>query len=122
MEEFVGGFMNIKLAVNEELMNSMNVDIKELSCSLTSANDLCVRGKIIAKDGYSYMKGHLMVNGDILDKDGKVLMTIKDWSSKILGISRYDLFDLSCCAIHRFIDMKHIACIKIYPVLNMNLS
>ena len=114
--------MNIKLAVNEELMNSMNVDIKELSCSLTSANDLCVRGKIVAKDGYDDGSGHLMVNGDILDKDGKVLLTIKDWTSKILGVSRYDLFDLSCCAIHRFIDMKRIACIKIYPVLSMNLS
>lgn len=114
--------MNIELAVNEELMDSMKLDIKDVSCSLTSANDLCVRGKIVAKDGFDYVNGHLMVSGDILDKDGKVLMTIKDWTSKILGISRYDLFDLSCCAIHRFIDMKHIACIKIYPVLNMNLS
>lgn len=115
--------MDIELTVNEELMNSINVDIQDLTYSLTNANDICIRGKIFAKDGFLHKgKEHLIVKGDILDKDGKVLMTIKDWTSKILGISHYDLFDLSCCAIHRFIDISHISSIKIYPVLSMNLS
>lgn len=112
--------MNIELMVNEELVNDMNVDIKDLSYCLTNANDLSIRGRIFAKDGFFHKKGHLIIKGDLLDKDGKVLITIKDWTSKILEISRYDIIDLSCCALHRFIDTKKIATIKIYPELKKN--
>lgn len=107
------------LLVNDELIDCMNIDIKDLSYCMSDANDIYIRGKISANAGYKDMnKVHLIVKGDILDKEGNILFTIKDWTSKIISSSHYDLFDLSCCAIHRFLNIHAISAIRVYPVLN----
>lgn len=110
----------IDLLVNND---EMNVDIKDMFYYLSDANDIYVRGKICAKDGYMDLnKTDLIIKGDILDREGNILLTIKDWTSKIIKPHIYDLFDLSCCAIHRFIDIHSIAAIKIYPVYEEEMA
>lgn len=108
----------IDLLVSNQIVDDMNIDIHDLSYFISNTNDIYIRGKISAKDGYKNKnKTHLIVKGDFLDKDGHILYTIKDWSSKLLKPNVYDLFDLSCCAIHRFLDIHSITAIKIYPSL-----
>ena len=117
----VGGesdMQKIDLIVSDQIINDMNINIQDLSYFISNANDIYIRGKISAKEGYkNRTKTHLIVKGDLLNKDGQILYTIKDWSSKLLKPNVYDLFDLSCCAIHRFLDIHSIAAIKVYPSL-----
>ena len=108
---------NILITYRDEVNEKMKVTIKGVSHFLNNDNDLYVHGGIWIKEGYvDIVNHHMVVKGDVLNCNGRILYTLRDWSDKRLEESGYDAFELYCSSINRFLEVKEISEVKVYVV------
>lgn len=108
---------NILITFRDEVNEKMKVKIKDVSHYLNRDSDIYVHGGLWSKAGYTDLDNHhLVVKGDILDHEGRILYTLRDWSDKKLESSGYDSFELHCSALNRFLEVNKIAEVKVYVI------
>lgn len=109
---------NINLTLRNTVVEKVNVEIKDMSFYCNEDNDIYVHGGIWTKEGYNVLKKHrLVIKGDILDCQGRILYTLRDRSDRCLEIAGYDSFELYCCSVNRFVEIDKMSEIKVYAVM-----
>lgn len=113
---------DIEISIREDICNKLNVLISNIGFRLFYENDdekkynIKILGNIESINGYSLPKKcRLKMKGDLCDKDGRVLHIIDNYGNLNIHLNGFDSFEMSSFSIYRFVDIKEIKSIKIYP-------
>lgn len=99
----------------DRLCKKARVEISGLCLSINKEDDITIRGTIEALDGYKDLDKCLQVNAVLYNKYGQVLYTLNSFSDMRLSTNVFSTFSLYCAKITRFIDLKQLHTINVYP-------
>lgn len=107
---------DISVEIVKSSCNKIKVALKNISFYINKEWDINIQGNIEAFDDYKRL-GKLIIKADLCDGVGRTLYTLKEYREIKLHLSGYDSFDMNCCSIERFFDLKRFCKIRIYPTI-----
>lgn len=105
-----------RIKIQENIAKQLHIEIGGLYEAINDSNDIHINGTVIVWNDEVSKRQKLVINADILDSEGCVMHSLQDYSTERL-LSSFDSFSMYCASIKRFLDIKRIAAIRIYPVL-----
>lgn len=107
---------DISVEIVKSSCNKIKVTLKNISFYINEKWDINIQGNVEAINDYKRL-GKLIIKADLCDGTGRTLYTLKEYREIKLHLSGYDSFDMHCCSIERFLDLKRFCKIRIYPTI-----
>ena len=107
---------DISIEIHKKSCTKIKVAIKNISFFINENNDIRVQGNVEEMEGYK-TQGKLIIKADLCDLAGRTLYVLREYGGIKLHLSGYDSFELSCCAIERFVDLERFCKIRVYPTI-----
>lgn len=105
----------IKVIERNNLFKNCGMQLGQLHFQISGRDELRIHGSVTLEDGKIPSDMFLRVKANICDKNGNILHILEDHSKILFECTSYNTFSLYCYDISRYINLKEVEYIELYP-------